>query len=294
MVFQANVVRVMIASPGDVLSERKIARVVVHEWNTINAVDRKTVLVPIGWETDSVPAIGDRPQAIINKQLLKDADLLVAIFWTRLGTHTGAAASGTVEEIEEHVSASKPMMLYFSSVPVRPESVDAQQYERLQEFKDSIKNRALVETFDSPAEFEGKLRRQLALKIIERFAAGSGAETGGLAQDLARRLLTPSELSEMGLSASRLSADALTLLSEAASDPHGYVLVTLSTGGLNVQTKGKNMLSEPKNPREQARWRGVVNELVEANLLEQADARGEMFQVTDRGYKEADRRSPRV
>lgn len=41
------------------------------------------VLTPIGWETHSTPDMSDRPQALINKQLLKTRDLLVAVFWTR-------------------------------------------------------------------------------------------------------------------------------------------------------------------------------------------------------------------
>jgi len=42
--------------------------------------------------------MGDRPQAIINKQLVDDADILVAVFWTKLGTATGAAMSGSVAQ----------------------------------------------------------------------------------------------------------------------------------------------------------------------------------------------------
>ena len=51
-----------------------------HEWNYINAQDRELVLIPVGWDTHSTPTMGDRPQAIINKDVLKDCDLLVAVF----------------------------------------------------------------------------------------------------------------------------------------------------------------------------------------------------------------------
>ena len=112
--YAATVVKVMIASPSDVLEERRVIREAIDVWNTINADDRKIVLMPLGWETHSSPEMGDRPQAIINEQLLKDADLLVAVFWTRLGSPTGTAPSGTVEEIEKHLAASKPAMIYFS------------------------------------------------------------------------------------------------------------------------------------------------------------------------------------
>ena len=90
--------------------------------------------MPLGWETHATPEMGDRPQAIINGQLLKKADLLIAIFWTRIGSPTGAAKSGTVEEIEEHIGAGKPAMIYFSSAPVRPDSIDEKQYSALREF----------------------------------------------------------------------------------------------------------------------------------------------------------------
>ena len=122
--YTANVINVMIASPSDASQERQIARDVIAEWNTIHAKDKRTVLMPIGWETHSVPDTGDRPQAIINGQLLKDADLLIAMFWTRIGSPTGAARSGTVEEIEEHIRAGKSAMIYFSSAPVLPDSID--------------------------------------------------------------------------------------------------------------------------------------------------------------------------
>src|SRR5438552_9179076 len=124
MAYDAKVYNVMIASPGDVELERSIVREVVSDWNAANSAARAMVLQPVGWETHSAPAMGDRPQSIINKQVLQKSDLLIAMFWTRLGTPTGAAPSGTVEEIEEHVKAGKPAMIYFSSAPVRPDSVD--------------------------------------------------------------------------------------------------------------------------------------------------------------------------
>ena len=42
------------------------------------------------------------------------------MFWTKLGTPTGVADSGTVEEIDQFVEANKPAMLYFSSRPAGP------------------------------------------------------------------------------------------------------------------------------------------------------------------------------
>ena len=127
MAFDATVVNVMIASPSDVATERQNIRDIVNGWNAVHAQDRHLVLLPCAWETHASPVMGNRPQAIINKQLLKQCDLLVAVFWTKLGSPTGEAVSGTVEEINEHVAGGKPAMIYFSDAPVRPDSVDDTQ-----------------------------------------------------------------------------------------------------------------------------------------------------------------------
>src|SRR5215217_949238 len=96
----------MLASPGDVGDEREIIRQVIHEWNAVHFPREKAVLMPIGWETHSSPELGGRPQGMINERLLKHCDLLVGILSTRLGTPTGEAASGTVEEIERHCATT--------------------------------------------------------------------------------------------------------------------------------------------------------------------------------------------
>jgi hypothetical protein len=80
MGFQANVLTVMIASPGDVAVEREIITTGLYQWNNANTVSRKLILQPIKWETHSSPQMGVHPQAIINERLLYDADIVVGIF----------------------------------------------------------------------------------------------------------------------------------------------------------------------------------------------------------------------
>ena len=69
MTFQANMLRVVIASPGDVTEERKAVTEEILRWNDANAFARKLALLPVKWETHSTPQQGDHPQAIINRQL---------------------------------------------------------------------------------------------------------------------------------------------------------------------------------------------------------------------------------
>ncbi len=159
MSYEARVFNVMIASPGDVASERNIARKAIHEWNVVHSRARQIVLLPVGWESHSSPEMGRRPQELLNNQILDKCDLLVGVFWTRIGTSTDEYASGTVEEIEKHVDAGKPVMLYFSDQPAHLDSVDPEQYAKLKAFKTSCQGRGLYESYDSHSDFKEKFYR---------------------------------------------------------------------------------------------------------------------------------------
>lgn len=277
MPYTATIYNVMIASPGDVAAERNIIRDLVNEWNAIHSRDRGVALLPMGWETHSSPLLGDRPQEIINNQLLKHADLLIAVFWTRLGTPTGEAVSGTVEEIEEHIKAGKPAMIYFSSAPVRPDSVDEEQYAALREFKNELKDRGLYETYDTIGEFRDKLARQLAQTVIEHF---TNENDGGKTPEIGTRRTHVT-----------ISDEATELLIEASKDPNGNVLVLHSSSGFAVQTNGRNLVTE-RSPRVEAKWDGAVKELVRYGLLQSRGHKGQVFTVTASGYDAADQLTP--
>lgn len=274
MSYQATVFKVMIASPSDVAAERNVIREVITEWNNLNADARRTVLLSIGWETHSTPEMGDRPQAIINKQILGGCDLLVGVFWTRLGTETGAYQSGTVEEIEEHLKAGKPAMLYFSNVPVVMGSVDESQYTSLKRFKDDCMTRGLLESYSSVSEFREKFYRHLQLKLNGDEYFSSGIPSNELDSIL------PS-LDD------RLSSEARILL-KAAVSADGQILCVLVMGGMIIQIGGRNY-TEGADARSQAMWEGAIGELEKMGLLLSLGDKREIFKVTREGYDAADR-----
>lgn len=129
--------RALVASPSDCMHERKLIPEVISEWNAVHSYSTAAVIEPVLWETHSRPDLAGRPQAIINKQLVANCDLVIGAFWTRLGTPTGESVSGTAEEIEQFRAAGKPVLLYFSSAPVVPEGLDATQYAALTEYRRS-------------------------------------------------------------------------------------------------------------------------------------------------------------
>ncbi|WP_308493687.1 hypothetical protein [Microbacterium terrisoli] len=100
MTTTATVLYVMIASPGDVGDGREAVMRAITSWNEASTRTRGVVVVPLRWESVS-PRAGDHPQAIINAALLDNADSLIGIFGSRIGTATPTAISGTAERSTE-------------------------------------------------------------------------------------------------------------------------------------------------------------------------------------------------
>jgi hypothetical protein len=165
MAFSAQVFRILIASPSDVTEEREIAVRTMQEWNDLNAAERQFVLLPLRWETHSAPKYGKRPQEIINQQVVDHCDLLVGIFWARVGSPTGIADSGTIEELERVASEGKPVMLYFSQAKHDPDKLDLEQLAKLREFKKKTFPKALVENYADVIEFKEKLSKQIEIQL---------------------------------------------------------------------------------------------------------------------------------
>lgn len=165
MSFSSQTFRVLIASPSDLSEEREVAADAVHEWNALHAAAQKAVLLPVKWETHATPQAGVRPQEAINYQLVDECDILVGMFWTKLGTSTGVAASGTVEEIDRFVAAEKPALLYFSTRPIDPNQIDLRQHRRLRAFKQGTYTRALTGSFSALDELRHTLLRDLTRQV---------------------------------------------------------------------------------------------------------------------------------
>jgi len=159
--------RVIIASPRDVSDERKIIREEIAKWNSIHTLQMKMILMAVGWETDATPDLQERGQAVINRQLVDTCDLLIGVFWTRLGTLTLQAESGTVEEIERAHNEGKRCIVYFSDQAVSPSATDQKQYKRLQKYKDELNKTGLTDTYKTLEEFREKVFRHITASVLE-------------------------------------------------------------------------------------------------------------------------------
>lgn len=156
MPFAATVLRVMIASPSDVPEARDAVEKAIHGWNDANAISKGVILLPWRWETSAVPVLGGHPQALINSQGLENADVVVALFGSRLGSPTPDAVSGTIEEISRASQDGMPVHIYFSTAPL-PHDVDTKQLEGLRAFREEIQSAGLYGEFNNPSQLEHEI-----------------------------------------------------------------------------------------------------------------------------------------
>jgi hypothetical protein len=162
--------------------ERQAAADAINDWNALNATAEHVVLLPVRWETHVTPAVGKRPQEIINQQIVRQSDLLLGMFWTKLGSNTGVADSGTVEEIDEIMKAGKDALLFFSSRPVDPHRIDPKQHAKLKKFKAHTQKNAITGTFASLAELRELILRALTAQLRRMRISRVSAATSKLDQ----------------------------------------------------------------------------------------------------------------
>lgn len=165
--------QVFVASPSDTHAERRAMRGIVEELNLGVADSRGIVLELVEWETHSWPGVGLDAQDVINRQI-DVPDLVVGIFWKRLGTQTGRAASGTVEEIENALSlraAGHPIevLVYFNEQNFFPRADELEQLTRVLQFRGELADRGLLtSSYEGLEDFKAKVRVHLT-QIVRRW-----------------------------------------------------------------------------------------------------------------------------
>ncbi len=190
---QKRVLRIVLASPGDVQAERDALPAVLDELNRGIAAERNLVLELHRWETDSYPGFHpEGPQGLIDPTLkIEDCDILVGIFWKRFGTPTHDAQSGTEHEILRAYAAwqqsGRPqIMVYFNQKGYSPKSKDeTDQWGKVLDFQLRFPKEGLWVSYKGKAQFERLVRTHLTNLIRAQYPRPiqTGAATERLRQD---------------------------------------------------------------------------------------------------------------
>ncbi len=164
-------VRIFAASPSDVAKERQHLRELAEKINQSIAHDLGFHLEVVGWETHVIPDMGERSQAIINKQI-EPYDIFVGIMWKRFGTPTGEAESGTEEEFNLAFDCRKKfdwprIMFYFNQEPFMPQTQnDLMQMEKVIRFRNRLRQEGLAWNYNGAKNFKDIVDRHLSKLII--------------------------------------------------------------------------------------------------------------------------------
>ena len=173
-----NRITIFVASPGDVAREREVVKDTIDQLNQNAMLGDSTVVQLRRWETHAWPGFGENAQSVINQQI-GPYDVVVGILWNRIGTPTGRAISGTVEEFErayalwkEHKRPS--LMFYFNRSPADLGTQDElQQKMEVLNFKKQLQGLgALYWEYNGVEEFRkllvGHLFNELRRHTIEK------------------------------------------------------------------------------------------------------------------------------
>src|SRR5215471_18101175 len=186
-----NLLRIVVASPGDVQAERDALPAVLDELNRGIAAAHGLRLELERWETDTYPGFHpEGPQGLIDPILrIEECDVLLGIFWRRFGTPTTDAGSGTEHEFLRAYAAwqqhRRPqIMVYFNRRdPKLRSTADLAQYAQVLQFQERFPREGLWWTYNGKAQFERLVRNHLTQFLRQRGHTTSAAPPTRLVHD---------------------------------------------------------------------------------------------------------------
>jgi hypothetical protein len=176
---QSAVFDIFLSSPSDLEPERDFIVAASQEWNLLRSRDTGCHINIITWEDTIAPSLSGRPQEVINEQVGDDYDVYLGMMWSKLGSPTGEAESGTVEEFDRALDRYRSgegvrLAMLFKTAPIPTTILNGEQFDKVTTFKRRFADEGgLYREFDS----EDGLRLVLN-RLFEQIAAGA-PEIGG-------------------------------------------------------------------------------------------------------------------
>jgi hypothetical protein len=176
-----KLVRIFISSPSDVAEEREAAAELIEQELAKREAFRTPLKLDVFRYNDlhsDTPFRADRSaQASVNDRLQSaDAEIVVAIFWARMGTPVRDARdpakilyqSGTEQEVEEALKAGREVLVYFRrGQPPAPEDDEkleefAEQRRKVRAFRARLERQSRgVNKYQDVEDFQRKLGEHL-------------------------------------------------------------------------------------------------------------------------------------
>lgn len=291
--------KLFLASPGGVETERKAVRRLVEELNVPFRRHGWQIEV-LGWE-DRGPASG-RAQAQINPDVDR-CDIFLAIIWDRWGTPTGEHSSGFAEEWDRarkrwETEGSPELWLCFKDIDdKRPGDEVIEQLTQVMQFRASVESDevAFHRPFHSPAELELAIRRELIDQLLER--SGLAAEAvGSIAVDWSSALAhEPVALLREGQERERLAEELVEADPDKAVVIFGELAIELEDLGFATVAEryrkraARTLSAAGRSTEALTLWRAILLESLESShpIDFEFEARGLSDQLAPEGQWEA-------
>lgn len=170
---EQRIIKVFLASPSDVQTERESLSRLIDDINdvlTFLAPEQRIALELVRYETHAYPDIG-QPQEVINRQIPTDYDIFVGVMWRRCGTPTKTAPSGTIEEFWRAYARRKQsnlpkVMFYFCDEPIpMPSREELTQLGQVIEFRTKLAPIGLTQSYPRHEQFSEFVRGGLLRAI---------------------------------------------------------------------------------------------------------------------------------
>lgn len=174
---KSNLLRIFLASPGDVKPEREMIFALKEHLDIIIGKSNNIKFDIINWEKNTYPGIGLDAQDVINNQIDGEYDIFIGIFWQRFGTPTSRYESGTAEEFEiaklkyKDNKQNTHIMMYFKTQEVDMYKVDIEQFQKVKIFRDQIAtdDGVFYATFEKTDDLKNLLQINLSNLIADKF-----------------------------------------------------------------------------------------------------------------------------
>lgn len=159
--------KILLSAPSDTVAECKAAEEELLKINRTHCSETGIDFFPTDWRRDSRADSGDEPQQLLNKQIVEDADIILAIFKERFGTPTSQYGSGTEEEIFLGLEMKKPVLVYFWNPPEGFIPQDASQFASIEILKTKLQSRVIYQTFSDTDKLRSQVRHDFTKLMFD-------------------------------------------------------------------------------------------------------------------------------
>ncbi len=269
--------------------------------------------IPAGME---LFAAGDESQLETIRRWIDDSDVFMLMLGGRYGSIEPKSGKSYIE-LEYEYAAEKRKPLFAAVISetyltekvkaVGPDAIERTNGHLLNAFRDLVTKRICrffgdlnalklivfesLANFDRIEDLSGWIRGsdvvdpKVTLEQVARLQT-ENAELLRKLKELEAVAALSSNSGRQNSMATALSEDAKSLL-VAAKAGAGRIVYMRYMGGAHIQAGNQDFIN-PKNDREEARWKAAIDELRGNRLIEDAGSKGESFRMTKRGYEVAD------